>query len=143
MNRFSKKQLMSEMNIVPYVDVMLVLLVIFMITAPLLTTGVQVELPKAESKSIESKGKEPLVVSLNKEGKYFLNVAKYPDKPIDRDSLALQVAAEVKRDPLRQVLVKADQSVFYKDVMGAMVILQQAGANSIGLVTDSNIDKGK
>jgi biopolymer transport protein TolR len=136
---------MAEINVVPYIDVMLVLLVIFMITAPLLTQGVKVDLPKAEAKAISSKSKEPIIVSVDASGNYFLNIAADVNRPIAADALMNRVSAELELDKKnnlaepRLVLVKGDQRVDYGKVVQVMALLQRAGAEKVGLVTD--IDK--
>lgn len=133
--RREQKRLFSEINVVPYIDVMLVLLVIFMVTAPLLQQGVSVDLPQASANAMPPTEKEPLVVSVDNTGAYFLNIADNPNHPINSEDLVIRVAAELKRDQARKILVKGDQSVDYGRVMTAMVLLQKAGAPSIGLVT--------
>lgn len=135
---------MAEINVVPYIDVMLVLLVIFMITAPLLNQGVQVELPKAASTPLAATEKEPLVVSVNQQGQYFLNVSSHPTTPVSEDDLMHDVAAELakaKQENREQpVYVKGDQHVNYGSVVHAMVILQKAGAPRVGLLTQPHLD---
>lgn len=131
-----RKKPMSEINVVPYIDVMLVLLVIFMITAPLLSQGINVDLPQAPSDPIESKQKDPLVVSISRSGDFYLNVGEKPDKPIDPDVLVKRVAAVLKHQPGTPVLIRGDKKVDYGRVVAAMVLLQQAGAPSIGMLTD-------
>lgn len=131
-----RKKPMSEINVVPYIDVMLVLLVIFMITAPLLSQGINVDLPQAPSDPIESKQKDPLVVSINRSGDFYLNVGEKPDKPIDPDVLVKRVAAVLKHQPGTPVLIRGDKKVDYGRVVAAMALLQQAGAPSIGMLTD-------
>ncbi len=131
-----RKKPMSEINVVPYIDVMLVLLVIFMITAPLLSQGINVDLPQAPSDPIESKQKDPLVVSIDRSGDFYLNVGEKPDKPIDPDVLVKRVAAVLKHQPGTPVLIRGDKKVDYGRVVAAMVLLQQAGAPSIGMLTD-------
>lgn len=130
----------AEINVVPYIDVMLVLLVIFMITAPLLTQGVQVELPQAEAKQLTQKSKEPLIVSVDKKGFYYLNVAAKPDRAIPARTLMTRVAAELRLakqiGAKRLVLVKGDKHVSYGQVVQAMVLLQHAGAENVGLLTE-------
>jgi biopolymer transport protein TolR len=137
-----KRRPMAEINVVPYIDVMLVLLIIFMITAPLLNQGVQVELPKTKAATIESKPKEAIIVSVDKDGQFYLNISATPTEAIAATTLLAKVHAELQLDKndkgQRSVLVKADRSVNYGQVMQAMVILQQAGAPSVGLVTDPN-----
>jgi len=132
------KKLVAEINVVPYIDVMLVLLVIFIVTAPLLQQGVAVDLPQASAKSLPPTEKEPIIVSVDKEGNYYLNIADNPQAPIDREALTLRVMAALERNKDRKVLVKADNQVDYGKVVGAMVLIQQAGALSVGLVTQDD-----
>lgn len=140
-----RRRMMSEINIVPYVDVMLVLLVIFMITTPLLTQGVEIKLPEAKANAIESKEVEPIVVSVDAKGQYFLNIAEKPSEAMNAEDLATRVAAELelaKRGNLkRPVLVKGDKDVNYGAVVRAMALLQAAGAKSVGLLTESPQEK--
>jgi biopolymer transport protein TolR len=132
---------MSEINVVPYIDVMLVLLVIFMITAPLLATGVKVELPQAAAAPIERESKEPLVVSVDAAGNYFLNVGENHEKPVDETTLVQRVAAVLRNQPGTPVLVRGDKNVNYGRVVRAMTLLQSAGAPSVGLITESPVQK--
>lgn len=132
----SRKRPMAEMNVVPYIDVMLVLLVIFMITAPLLTQGVKVDLPKAEAEAVDSGDQEPLVVTVDAAGEYHLNIGDNAGKNIDGDTLKQRVAAVLSRQPKRQVLVRGDKDVNYGRVVNAMVLLKGAGVESVGLVTE-------
>ncbi|HEY5683141.1 MAG TPA: protein TolR [Sulfuricaulis sp.] len=125
------KKLMSEINVVPYIDVMLVLLVIFMITAPLLSQGVKVDLPKAVAKPVESQDQETLVVTVDREGKYFLD-----DRRISSEELRRKVAAILRLRPQTPVLVRGDRSANYGDVVKVMTLLQSAGAPSVGLLTE-------
>ena len=130
---------MGEINVVPYIDVMLVLLIIFMITAPLLTQGVQVELPDAAANPItpeDLQNREPLVLSVDREGNYYLNIGGDEHQPIDEATVRRRVEVVLRRDALTPVLVKADERVPYGRVVQGMVILQQAGAKKIGFVTD-------
>jgi biopolymer transport protein TolR len=134
-----KRRLMGEINVVPYIDVMLVLLIIFMITAPLLTQGVQVELPDADAQPIDPellKDREPLVLSVDRDGRYYLNVGGDEDAAIDEAEVARRAAAVLERDDAVPVLVKADERVPYGSVVRGMVLLQQAGATKIGFLTD-------
>lgn len=139
MRKNSRRQPMASINVVPYIDVMLVLLVIFMITTPLLSQGVQVDLPQAAAKPLESSEEEPLIISVDSRGTYYLNVADHPDNPIDESELVNQVAALLSvaknKGHERRVYVKGDEHVDYGKVMQAMVILQKAGAPSVGLMT--------
>jgi biopolymer transport protein TolR len=131
---------MAEINVVPYIDVMLVLLVIFMITTPLLSPGVNVELPQASAKPLTQE-QAPIVVSIDAKGQYFLNIAANSSQAIDANSLQAQVARELQiskqQGQKRNVVVKGDKRVDYDKVMQAMVLLQQAGAENIGLVTQN------
>ncbi len=134
-----RRRLMGEINVVPYIDVMLVLLIIFMVTAPLLTQGVQVELPDADAKPIDPellKDREPLVLSVDRDGRYFLNVGGDEDSPIGEAEVARRAAAVLAREPETPVLVKADERVPYGSVVRGMVLLQQAGAKKLGFLTD-------
>lgn len=162
------KQL-SEINVVPYIDVMLVLLVIFMVTAPLLSQGVKVNLPQAQAQPISSDTPEPIIVSIDAHGNYYLNTAGVPGQPLSPEELTLQVKQQLQPPPQigageqekangngnaatsnstsqdsatkqRQVLVKGDKSVDYGKVVQAMVILKNAGASSVGLMTQYDSD---
>lgn len=132
-----KRRSMSEINVVPYIDVTLVLLVIFMVTAPLLTQGVQVDLPKAGSEPMSTDSKEPLVVTVNKQGNYFVNIGDDQEKPIDHDILVARVAAVLRNQPGTPVMVRGDKDVNYGKVVTAMALLQKAGAPNVGLVTET------
>ena len=131
-----KRRLMGEINVVPYIDVMLVLLIIFMITAPLLTQGFQVELPKAGAEPIDSEGPEPLVLTVDREGLLYLNVGGEEETPIDASIVIARSAAVLRRTPDTPVLVRADTAVEYGKVVSAMVLLQRAGAEQVGFITD-------
>jgi biopolymer transport protein TolR len=127
---------MSEINVVPYIDVMLVLLIIFMITAPLLTQGVKVALPRAPAEVISREAKEPLVVTVDAAGNYYLNYGENQDKPLEPQRLAIRVAALLRNNPGIPVLVKGDRNVPYGEVVVVMSLLQRAGAPSVGLMTE-------
>lgn len=132
-----KRKLMAEINVVPYIDVMLVLLVIFMVTAPLLTQGIEVELPKANAEPIESvPDHDPLVLSVDTEGNLYLNAGDNKKQPQSGQEIARRVGIILGEKPQTPVFVKADRAVAYGSVVGAMVVLQQAGAGSIGFITD-------
>jgi biopolymer transport protein TolR len=132
-----KRRLMAEINVVPYIDVMLVLLIIFMVTAPLLTQGIEVELPKAGAEAIDSADQdEPLVLSIDRDGRLYLNVGENPDSPLEDQIVVARTAAVLRRSPETPVLVKADTHVAYGQVVTAMVLLQQAGAEQLGFITD-------
>lgn len=130
---------LAEINVVPYIDVMLVLLVIFMITAPLLFQGVDVNLPSATAKPVDSKQLEPIIVSVDANGNYYLNISPYPTQVISAQNLFNQVTAELRQTQRvadqRQVLIKGDKNVDYGKIMRVMVILQHAGTQNIGLIT--------
>ena len=132
---------MSEINVVPYIDVMLVLLVIFMITAPLLNLGVEVELPEADAEPLDTQqSDEPLIVTVLKNGDLYLNAGGDLDGTssglIDGESLVITVSAIVRRNPDIQVLVGGDRAVGYGEVYNAMVLLQKAGVHKVGLMSD-------
>jgi len=132
-----KRKLMAEINVVPYIDVMLVLLVIFMVTAPLLTQGIEVTLPKANSEPIaDVSNQQPLVLSVDAEGNLYINVGDDEDKPTTGQEVITRVAVVLRNKPDTPILIKADRAVPYGNVVGAMVVLQQGGAENIGFVTD-------
>jgi biopolymer transport protein TolR len=140
MIRSRSRRLMSEINVVPYIDVMLVLLIIFMITAPLLTQGITVDLPEAGAEPLAPeflRDNEPLVLSIDRAGLYYLNVGGDDvESPIDAQTVVERTAIVVRRNAETPVLVKADQAVEYGRVVSGMVLLQQAGAKKIGFITD-------
>lgn len=127
---------MGEINVVPYIDVMLVLLIIFMVTAPLLTQGIKVELPKAGTEPISESTNTPLILSVDAEGNLYINVGDNEDKPVISNEIISRTRAVLNNNPETLVLIKADRSVPYGIVVGAMVLLQKGGANNIGFVTD-------
>jgi biopolymer transport protein TolR len=126
---------MSEINVVPYIDVMLVLLVIFMITAPLLTQGVKVELVEADAKPIEQEAKRPLVVNVEADGALSMTYDDDRIQRVDADELLQKATAIITNNPGIPVLIKGDKGVVYERVVQAMVVLQQAGAPGVGLIT--------
>ncbi|HEY5624197.1 MAG TPA: protein TolR [Gammaproteobacteria bacterium] len=130
---------MSEINVVPYIDVMLVLLIIFMITAPLLTQGIDVDLPNAAADPLDPelmRDNEPLVLSIDAGGQLYLNIGDNEDAPIDEQTVVTRTAAVLRRNSETPVLVRADQAVPYGRVVTGMVLLQQAGAERVGFITD-------
>lgn len=129
--RKRRKKLMSEINVVPYIDVMLVLLVIFMITAPLLSQGVKVDLPQAAARPVDSQDNETLVVTVDRDGKYFLD-----DRRISGDELSRKVGKILRLRPQTPVLIRGDRQSNYGEVVKAMTLLQAAGAPSVGLLTE-------
>ena len=133
-----RRKLKAEINVVPYIDVMLVLLIIFMITAPLLTEGIKVELPKAQAKGIDPdlmKDVKPLILSIDAKGRLYLNYNKPEDEPLTAAKVEAQAAAVLRRAPETAVLVRGDYRVAYGEVVGAMTILQRAGASKVGFIT--------
>ena len=132
-----RRRMLAEINVVPYIDVMLVLLVIFMVTAPMLMQGVEVELPKADAAPVEDQDAEPLIVSINSKGELFLNLGANEKQVLELATVRQRVAAVLRRTPDKPVLVWGDQRVAYGDVVIVMTALQEAGAPSVGLVTES------
>jgi biopolymer transport protein TolR len=130
-----KRRLMGDINVVPYIDVMLVLLIIFMITAPLLTQGIKVDLPKAAAEPLAPQS-DPLVLTVDAQGRLYLNVGASPKQPIDDQTLLVRASAALRRAPERAVVVNGDHAVSYGRVVQAMVLLQQAGARKVGFLTD-------
>lgn len=134
-----RRKSVAEINVVPYIDVMLVLLVIFMITAPMLTQGVAVDLPKADSEAIATKDVPPMIVSVNKVGQFFINAENQANIPLTQQNLLIKMMAEIelaKRERRQiQVLVKGDSAARYGQVMALMVLLKKAGIKKVGLLT--------
>ena len=127
---------MSEINVVPYIDVMLVLLVIFMVTAPLIQTGVEVTLPQADAEPVETTDEEPLILTVDAEGQYFLNIGDDPDSPLAESDLMALTAAVMRRNPERRVLVRGDEGVSYQRVVRGMALMQRSGVPQVGLVAE-------
>ncbi|GLX83487.1 protein TolR [Thalassotalea eurytherma] len=133
-----RRRKVAEINVVPYIDVMLVLLIIFMVTAPLITQGVKVDLPQAEAEPLDKDSKTPLVASVDADGNYYLANGVGENIPMSVQALAEEVAARLVVEPDRPVVVNGDGSVSYDAVVQLMVMLQkQAGVPSVGLMTDT------
>lgn len=136
LRRRPPKPPISEVNVLPYIDVMLVLLVIFMVTAPILTQGVDVELPEVTSEPIQTdEDNEPLVVSLDADGRYYLEMGADSDEPLDLEEAIEQVARFKRQNPDIPVLVRGDRRVAYGDVVILMSRLQNAGVTQVGLIS--------
>ena len=136
-----RRRPIAEMNLVPYIDVMLVLLVIFMITAPLLTQGVHVQLPSASAKALPPKKDMPIIVSVDSQGELFLNTSPTPDQAMTPQNLMSAVSTQITNAQTehkeQDIYVKGDRNANYGQVMQAMVLLQKAGAADVGLITKS------
>ena len=128
---------LAEINVVPYIDVMLVLLIIFMVTAPLLTQGVVVELPSADAEALASDSEDPIIATVDADGIYYLNFWQGGKAPIKEIDIPTYVNAELSINPQRPVMVRGDASVGYGQVVRLMTLLQAGGAKSVGLMTDS------
>ena len=134
--RGNKRQTLSEINVVPYIDVMLVLVVIFMVTTPLLSQGVKVHLPKANAEPLSVQDQTPVIVTVNVKGEYFLNILGNSNATaISSDDLIKDVQEALAKNADRKVYVRGDESASYGDVVGAMVDLQKAGVGNVGLMT--------
>jgi|TARA_A200000113_G_scaffold36525_1_gene29912 biopolymer transport protein TolR len=131
------RRAVAEINVVPYIDVMLVLLVIFMATAPLLMQGVEVDLPKADSSPVSDSDAEPLIVSIDAEARLYLNLGASDDQALSIETVKQRVATVLKRNPEKAVMVWGDAAVPYGEVVVLMSELQDAGAPSVGLVTEA------
>jgi biopolymer transport protein TolR len=127
---------MGEINVVPYIDVTLVLLIIFMITTPMLQTGVEVDLPQAESAMVEQKeGEPPIVISIKEKGEFYINTDGQNDELIEPEVINDRVAAVLSNKPGTQVLISADKGVDYGTVVTVMAALKNAGVPTVGLMT--------
>ena len=140
MKRVRKKPVAS-INVVPYIDVMLVLLVIFMITAPMLTQGVKVDLPVAQASSIDSEENLPLIITIDREGRYYINDENQQSQQIGLNNVLVRVLAEIEMSSQekkqKSILVRGDKQVEYGQVIALMAILKKAGIPHVGLMTES------
>jgi biopolymer transport protein TolR len=134
--RRSRPRLMSEINVVPYIDVMLVLLIIFMITAPLITQGVKIDLPQAPSEVVPPSQQEPVMVTVDASGAIYIDYGGEPNVAVEEQTLITRVGGLLKYRPDIQFLVKGDRNVAYGRVVAVMALLQGAGVDSVGLVTE-------
>lgn len=133
----AKRKPMSEINVVPYIDVMLVLLIIFMVTAPMLTQGIKVDLPQVVSQDIELQAnQEPMIVTVDANGAYFIEMTDVSDKPMALNELRDQARGLLAQNPKLSVLIRGDKNVPYGDVVALMALLQEVGASGIGLITE-------
>ncbi len=132
-----RRKPVAEINVVPYIDVMLVLLIIFMVTAPLVTQGVKVDLPQANAEPLDEESKSPIIASIDAQGQYFVSTGESDnEEPMSATDVAVLVAAQLQIDPNTPVVVKADRNIPYNNVIELMVLLQRAGAPSVGLMTE-------
>lgn len=132
-----KRKPMSDINVVPYIDVMLVLLIIFMVTAPMLTQGIKVELPQIDKQDSElSVDKEPMIVAVDANGAYYIEMSAVSEKPMDLVELRAKTSALLSQDPGLSVLIRGDKNVPYGKVVSLMAELQTAGAKGVGLITE-------
>jgi len=134
--KHGRRKPMGEINVVPYIDVTLVLLIIFMITTPMLQTGVEVDLPQAESAMVEQKeGEPPIVISIKEQGEYYINTDGQNDERIEPEVINDRVAVVLRNKPGTQVLISADKGVDYGTVVTVMAALKNAGVPTVGLMT--------
>lgn len=134
MNRRRRRKRMSEMNVVPYIDVMLVLLIIFMVTAPLMNLGIEVDLPTGQAGPLSDQG-DPLTVTVTASGALYLDLGDAPEL-VDEQTLIEKVSVIANANPNVQVTVSGDREVAYQHIYGAMILLQRAGVESVGLIGD-------
>jgi len=127
---------MSDINVVPYIDVMLVLLIIFMITAPLITQGVKVDLPQADAEPLQDESEQPVVITVDRDGALYLDVGGDGEAPVNDDTLVLRLRAVLTQKPKTPVMVRGDVFADYGHVVRAMVLAQSAGVPSVGLITE-------
>ncbi len=134
-SRRRRRTLLSEINVVPYIDVMLVLLMVFMIAAPLMVQGVLVNLPETLSEPLPREKNDPLIISIKPEGTFFLETQATKNTPLGLDEISIQVEKILKANPSLQVVVRGDGGVKYQKVMELMSVLQASGAEDVGLIT--------
>lgn len=135
----AKRKLSSDINVVPYIDVMLVLLIIFMVTAPLMTQGIEVDLPKANAQSMTVQ-EEDLILSVGPTGDLFLNIGDNQDAPKSDEEVLDIVGKIISAKPDRMILIHGDAAVAYESVAHAMWLLQEVGATKVGFVTQPRED---
>ena len=131
-----KHALNAEINVVPYIDVMLVLLIIFMVTAPMLTQGVKLDLPQASADPVDTSDTDPMIVSVDIEGRYYINVGGSDLEPITADEVEMRIQKVLRSNPRKLILVRGDKLVTYQQIISLMTLIQGAGAPSVGLVTE-------
>jgi biopolymer transport protein TolR len=136
-DRSRRRKPMAEINVVPYIDVSLVLLIIFMVTAPLLQTGVEVELPEAEAKVIDPVQDLPIIITIKADGQMFLDAGNQIDTPIDVNELTGKITDALAKKPALAVLIRGDKAVDYGKVVTVMAALKNAGVPNVGLMTGS------
>ncbi|ESP90277.1 MULTISPECIES: protein TolR [Pseudoalteromonas] len=133
-----KRRPVAEINVVPYIDVMLVLLIIFMATAPLITHGVKVDLPQMqESDLVETQDAPPIIATIDAEGKYYVSVGTNPEAPMDAVEVAAVIKLKLQQNPDTPVMIKGSGRVSYQEVLLLMDFLKNAGVPSVGLMTKS------
>lgn len=130
-----RRKPMAEINVVPYIDVTLVLLIIFMITTPLLQTGVQVDLPQAEAKIVEPKNDPPIIISIDEQGQFFIDLGDQHEVPIAETEILEQVSAVISSKPETPVYIRGDHKIDYGKVVTLMSALKNAHVPSVGLMT--------
>lgn len=136
-----RRKPMADINVVPYIDVMLVLLIVFMVTAPLLVQGINVDLPDEDTAPIPQ-DEEPIIVSVNQQGEYFINIGGDSKSPVTLEQIQERVGKVLKQKPGTSVLVEGDQNVLYGKVIYLMSALQKAGTPNLGLVTEPPQERG-
>ena len=137
MSRIKRRKPIAEINVVPYIDVTLVLLIIFMITAPMVQTGVEVDLPQADTQPVEQDNELPVIVSIDKNGQYFIDIGDNDEQSVSANILLVRVAAVLRNKPRTQVYIRGDHAVSYGKVVIVMAALKNAGVPSVGLMTSS------
>lgn len=134
-----RRRSVSEINVVPYIDVMLVLLVIFMVTVPIIQQGIDVDLPETDTQVLAiTEENQPIVLTINKDGNFFLNIGSQTNRSVVARTVVTRVSSALSINPNAPVLVKSDKTVPYAIVVRGMGLLQAAGAKSVGLITNPN-----
>ncbi len=131
-----KRRSIAEINVVPYIDVMLVLLIIFMITAPIVQQGIEIDLPAVAANSLPPEQQEPVILTVSKTGDYYLNIGKNLKDPVTDEDIKQLVGLVLKQKPQTPILVRGDKDVNYGSVTTAMVLLQTVGVEKVGLMTE-------
>ena len=130
-----RRKPMAEINVVPYIDVTLVLLIIFMITAPMVQTGVEVDLPQADTETVDMESEPPVIVSIDRQGRYFIDIGGDGEEPVQAETLLVRIKAALKNNPKVKIYIRGDDAVNYGAVVTVMGALQNVGVPSVGLMT--------
>ena len=133
-----KRKLVSDINVVPYIDFMLVLLVVFMVSAPLMVQGILLNLPEASNEPLPREQQDPLIISVDSKGQFYLEIQSSQNEPLALLQLSEKISSILKINPSLQVVVRGDGQVEYQRIISLMSELQNTGVDNVGLITSSS-----